>query len=63
MATYKTADQPLVTIQAVRVANDKMIMAKRGLASPPALLTPRVASAMRDVAAAGQHAMQVLKET
>ena len=52
-----TTAKTVVTVQAVRVANSKMMSAGKG-SPPPNPPAPRVVSALRDVATGGQRAMQ-----
>ena len=52
-----TTAKTIVTVQAVRVANGKMMSVGKG-SPPPAPPAPRLALTLRDVATGGQLAMQ-----
>lgn len=58
MANAKT----MVTVQSVRVANGKLMAEGKSSAPAPLPPLPRIASALRDVAAGGRHAMQQSKK-
>ena len=60
--TMATKTASIVTVQAVRSANGKMISASRGNIAPPAAPSTRVASQLKDVSTAGHWAMQQSKK-
>jgi hypothetical protein len=52
----------IVTLQAVRVANGKMMSAARSAAPSPVTPAPRVVLPLKAVADGGQRAMQALRK-
>ena len=52
----------IVTVQAVRAANGKMMTAARGVALSPAASTPKGTFTLKAVADGGQRAMQALRK-
>ena len=53
----------IVTVQSVRVANGKLIAEGKSFSLPPLPSSPRIAVTLRDVAAAGRHAMKQNKKS
>jgi hypothetical protein len=58
-----TETKNVVTVQSVVRANGRLIAAAKGSAPAPVPPLPRVAAALRDVAAGGRHAMQTIKKS
>ena len=62
MKTENTPVKSLVTVHSVRAANGRMMSNSVGSSPSPAIPSHRVAAKIRDVATAGQVAMQSLKK-
>jgi hypothetical protein len=60
--TTKDLVKSVITVQSVRTANARIISGVVGVTQPPSSANFRVTSKVKDVATAGQHAMQSLKK-